>query len=155
MTLSRSERDLHRKWGTQCFNDTWGLLEDRNRDVAGDRRMLHLAHASRYHWALGGGPKEQAIGDWQLSRVYASIDEPALALRFAEACVALCTEHALSEVLPTAYEAMARAHGTAGRTRFAREFIQRARDALAVASVDAKDRKVFLGQIRDTERKIG
>jgi len=155
MTLSRSEREFHRKMGAQCFNDAWSLLEDRNRDDEGDRRMLHLAHASRYHWGLVGGPKEEAIGDWQISRVYASIGEPDLALQFAESCLALCTKHELTEVLATAYEGMARAHGTAGRTRFAREFIQKARDALDACSVDADDRKVFLGQIRDTERKIG
>jgi hypothetical protein len=155
MPLSRSERMFHRKLGTHCFNEAWTLLEDRTRDEAGDRRMLNLAHTSRHHWGVVGGPREQAIGDWQLSRVYSSINEPELALHFAEACLATCQEEALRELLSTAYEALARAHGTAGRSRFAREFIHKARDALDAAPVGAEDRKAYLHQIRDTERKIG
>jgi hypothetical protein len=117
--------------------------------------MLHLTHSSRYHWGLVGGPKEEAIGDWQLSRVYAAVDQPALALRFGEVCLETCQQHQLSELLSTAYEAIARAHGVAGRPRLARDFLQKARGALDASPLDPIERKILLGQIRDTESKIG
>jgi hypothetical protein len=155
MTLPRAARELHRKIGAECFNHAWELLDDPHRDEAGDRRLLELVHASAFHWALGGGPKEKAIAEWQISRAYASLNEPSLALRFAEACLATCEAHSLAEVRSTAYEGIARAHGLAGRSRLAREFLQKARASLDIAPVDPADRKLYLGQIRDTESKIG
>ena len=35
----------------QLFNETWRLLELQGRSEADDDRMIHAAHASRYHWA--------------------------------------------------------------------------------------------------------
>ena len=155
MALTRTARELHRKLGSECFNQAWELLDDPHRDEAGDRRLLDLVHTSSHHWGLAGGPKERAIGEWQISRAYSSVNEPALALRYAEACLRTCQANDLSDVLSTAYEGIARAHGLAGRTRFAREFLGQARAALDAAAVDGEDRKLFLRQIRDTESKIG
>jgi hypothetical protein len=155
VTNSRAAREQHRKLATECFNQAWELLDDPHRDEAGDRRLLDLVHASSYHWALVGGPKEQAVAEWQISRAYASVNEPTLALGFASACLATCQAEELSDVLSTAYEGIARAHGLAGRPRLAREYLQKARAALDAAPLDAEDRKVYLGQIRDTESKIG
>ena len=117
--------------------------------------MLDLAHASLFHWGIAGGPRERAVGEWQVARVYASLNEPGMALRFAEACLATCQTNGLVGELATAYEGIARAHGVAGRTRLAREFLGKAREALEAAPVERGDRKVYLDQIRDTERKIG
>jgi hypothetical protein len=153
--MSRSQRELHRRLASECFNLAWQLLDDPHRDEAGDRRLLDLVHASKYHWSLAGGPKEEAIGDWQISRAYASVNEPALSLRFAEACLGTCQTNSLVDLLPTAYEGIARAYGLAGRTRFARDFLRKAREAVDAAPLDAEARRTFLGQIRDTERKIG
>jgi len=154
MRLARSDREFHRKLAADCFNEAWTLLDDAHRDEPGDRRLLDLVHASRYLWGVVGGPKERAIGDWQVSRAYASVNEPGLALRYAEACLTLCEEHQLADLLSTAYEGIARAHGLAGRTRSAREYLHRARTALDLAPVGAEDRRNYLNQIRDTERKL-
>jgi hypothetical protein len=32
------------------FNETWRLMEREDRTRADDDRMIHTAHASRYHW---------------------------------------------------------------------------------------------------------
>jgi hypothetical protein len=86
--------------------------------------------------------------------VYAALNQPQLALRFARSCVELCGKHHLSEILSTAYEAMARAFAVAGDTRSAKNYIKKAYEQLDASSVDDEDRKVFAGQIRETEKLI-
>src|SRR5579872_3500148 len=59
----------------QLFNETWRLMEQDNRTIEDDDRMIHAAHASRYHWGLvpEATPANLARGEWQISRVYAEI----------------------------------------------------------------------------------
>jgi len=70
-----TERGLAKK----LFNGTWDLLgkKRRSRDEADE--MLHMAHASRYHWGVVGRPLNRSIAEWQLSRVYSELgrSEPA------------------------------------------------------------------------------
>jgi tetratricopeptide (TPR) repeat protein len=154
MRLSKTERDFHRKNAARYFNEAWEYLEKKHRTAADDQRMLSLTHASRFHWSLVGAPPAQAVGDWQISRVYAALRQPALALRFARSSLALCREHGLSELLGTAYEAVARAYAVANDPQPARRYLEKARDHLDASSVDPEGREIFLGQIRDTERLI-
>ena len=72
--MSEGELELHRKTAKKCFNEAWDYLDKKSRDAQEERQMLHLAHASRYHWGLVGTPKDQAIGDWQISRIYATLN---------------------------------------------------------------------------------
>ncbi|MGA8604654.1 MAG: hypothetical protein WB788_06285 [Thermoplasmata archaeon] len=116
--------------------------------------MLTLVHASRFHWGLVGQARERAVADWQVSRAYAAVHQPQLSLLFARSCLELCETNQLSEFLCTAYEAMARAFATARDPRSARKYLRKARDQLEAASVDDEDRKVFLGQIRETQKLI-
>lgn len=79
--MSQTERDFHRKLATQCFNETWDYLDKTVRDANDDQRMLHLTHTSRFHWSFVGNARRLVIGDWQISRVYAALKQPELALR--------------------------------------------------------------------------
>jgi hypothetical protein len=105
-------------------------------------------------WSLIGTPRENAIADWQISRVYAALKEAPLALEFARSCLALCEDNSLEDLLCTAYEAMARAFAVGRDAKSARRYVARARAALEAATVDDEVRAVFLGQIRETERMI-
>lgn len=106
---------LHRRLAADLFNEVWTLLERPNRTSADDDAMLHAAHASRYHWGAVGEPRNWAIGEWQLSRVYATLERPEPALHHARRGLELCTHHQLSDfVLAYAHEAMARASALAG-----------------------------------------
>ena len=83
-----------------------------------DDRMIHAAHASRFHWgeAPECKPENLARGEWQISRVYTVVGLAEPALRHAQRCLALCEANALGDWdLAYAYEAIARAHKTAGR----------------------------------------
>ena len=64
---SQSERQWHRKMAAELFNSTWDLIAKKNRTKDEDDQMIHMAYASRYHWSVVGGPKEAAIGEWQIS----------------------------------------------------------------------------------------
>jgi tetratricopeptide (TPR) repeat protein len=154
MTVSKAERAFHRKTGARCFNEAWKYLEKAGRNASDNRRLLNLVHASRFHWGLVGTPRNQAVGDWQISRAYAALGRPELALQFARSSLELCRKNDLSDLEGTAYEAVARAYAVAKDPPTARKYLQKARERLEAFSVDAEDREIFLGQIRDTERLI-
>ncbi len=155
MTLSKGEGEFHRRTGAPCFNEAWDYLEKKDRDAHDDQHMLYLAHASRFHWSLVGTPRNKAVGDWQISRVYSALNQPQLALRFANSSLELCQKYDLSEILCTAYEAIARAYAVAKDHQSAKDFVKKAYEQLDASSVDDEDREIYLGQIRETEGLIG
>lgn len=116
--------------------------------------MLHLAHASRFHWGLVGTPRNRAVGDWQISRVYAALNQPGLSLQFARSSLEISQKNDLQEVLATAFEAIARAYAVAGDYPSAESYIKQAREQLSKLSLDEEDRETYLGQIRETEALI-
>ena len=154
MKMSGREREFGRKMAADCFNRAWALLEKKGRSDEDDLQMLHLAHASRYHWGLVGSPMNRAIADWQVSRVYAALGQPGLSLDFARACAAICEENELSEILHTADEAMARAYAVANDSLSARRSLNRARRRLGKLRLSREERAVYVGQIRETEALI-
>ena len=91
------EKDLHRKFAINCFNGTWDLIEKTDRTPEDDANMIHMAHASRYHWAEVGMPINLARGDWQISRVYAALSQGDNALVYAKNCLRLCIDHDLGD----------------------------------------------------------
>src|SRR3989304_223135 len=60
---TRGERESHRKFAVDLFNLAWTLMETRRRTREEDLRMIHAAHASRYHWEPVGSPQNLAIGE--------------------------------------------------------------------------------------------
>jgi hypothetical protein len=119
-----------------------------------NRQMLYLAHASRHHWGLVGSPRNQAVGEWQLSRVYVELGQSKLALQFAKASLAKCKRFGLTDIVHTANEAISRAYAVAGEYDAARRYLQLARQKLDCLTLDREDKEVYLDQIRDTEALI-
>ena len=66
-------RQAHTYFAQECFNLSWDLIEKRERKPEETDLMIHLAHASLYHWSRCADCTDQnlSIGYWQLSRVYA------------------------------------------------------------------------------------
>jgi hypothetical protein len=154
--MSESDVEFHRKTAMKCFNEAWDHLDKKSRDAREERQMLHLAHASRYHWGLVGTPTNQAVSDWQISRIYVTLNQPNLALHFAKSCLETCEKNALSDTIHTAYEGMARAHAIGRDYKSAREYIAKAREQLArLSGLDEEDRKTYSDQILETEKLIG
>ena len=152
--LSKSEREFHRKTAVRCFNEAWEYLEKERRTKQDNQKMLQLAHVSRYHWGLAGTPRNEAVGDWQISRVYAALKQPQLSLFFARSSLEACKREKLPEVLTTAYEAVARAYAVAQDYGLARKYLKLARDQLETLDLRAEDKKVYRCQIDETEKLI-
>ena len=154
MTTSRAEREFHRKTAVAAFNSAWGYLDKSNRSPDDDIHMLQLAHASSYHWGLVGTPLNQAIGDWQISRVYAALGQPDLALRYAKLSLSACEKNGLEEMMPSAHEAIARAYAVAKDPENAGESLAKALQLLVKTPLGLKDWVIYVGQISATRRLI-
>jgi len=110
-----AEEQWHRTFATSLFNLTWDLLGKADRTREDDDRMVHAAHASRFHWGEIGTSLEFERGEWQISRVYAVLNRPEPALVHAKRCLAICEENGIGDFdIAFAYETMARAYAVVG-----------------------------------------
>ena len=110
-----------------------------------DDRMLHAAHASRFHWgeAPECKPENLARGEWQVSRVYTVLGRGEPAIWHAQRCLEHCEQNGIGDWdLAYAYEALARAHAVAGNNAEAAASKAKAREA-GDAIADAEDREHF------------
>jgi len=146
--------EFHRQTARRCFNETWDYLDKKDRSANDEQQMLHLVHTARYHQSFIGTARNFAIGDWQISRVYAAIGEPRLAIHFAKSSLEIMEKNNLSDILSTGYEAMARALAIAKDNDSARDYIRKAREQLDKSTVDDEEKKIYLDQIRETEQLI-
>jgi hypothetical protein len=108
---------LHHRFAAECFNGAWDLLEKEDRTEDADAEMIHIAHASLWHWHHSGQGDAQhfAVGAWQLSRVYAATRRWDEARRYGEESLRLCRRHGLAPFyVAYAHEALARAAAIAG-----------------------------------------
>jgi DNA-binding transcriptional MerR regulator len=137
------EPDAQRKLASDLFNFTWTLLERPQRTQHDDDLMVHAAHACRYLWDEVGEPVNHARGEWEISRVYATLGRAEPALHHARRCLEICEEHGIGDFdLAYAYEALARAHAVAGDTDASARHAAQAREAGArIAEQD--DRELF------------
>ena len=128
-----------RMLAAQLFNEAWRLMEQEDRSRGDDDRMIHTAHAARYHW--GQVPDATAAhlarGEWQISRVYTVLGRPEPALHHARRVLDICRENGIGDWdLAFAYEALARASAVAGDDAQARSYTDQ---ALAAAKDIAED----------------
>lgn len=131
----------------RLFNDTWALLEREDRTPREDDRMVHMAHASRFHWDNVGTDSNRAIGEWQISRVYAAIGNGPSALHHALRAIGYAEDPGVEPwVLASAYEGLARARVTAGDAQSAREARAKALDLLSSVD-DEEDRAIVAADI--------
>lgn len=138
---------IHRKFAVDCFNGTWDLIEKTDRTPEENARMIHTAHASRFHWGEIGTPLNIARGDWQISRVYAVLMQGENALHYAKSCLHRCMDQNFGDFdLAFAYEAAARAFQVLGDVKMTEKHLVLAKEAGdAIAKED--DRKYFFGEL--------
>jgi DNA-binding transcriptional MerR regulator len=141
------EPALQRKTAADLFNFTWTLLEKPDRTERETDLMVHAAHASRFMWEDIGEPVNHARGEWQIARVYAVADRPEPALHHARRCLQIVEEHGVGDFdLACAYEALARAHATAGELEPAARYEALGREA-AARIADADDRELVISDL--------
>ena len=138
-----------RKLAAELFNRTWALLETTDRTPEQDDEMLHCAHASRYHWGelADVTPSNLARGEWQCARVYSGLGRAEPALWHARRCLAINEASGAGDWdIAAAYEAMARAHLTAGDLAATADWKARATAALDDIA-EAEDREIIEGDL--------
>ena len=141
---SRIPQAVERRIAADCFNATWTLLEKPRRTADDDMRMIHMAHASRHHWAAVGTAENLAIGEWQISRVYVALGRAEPALFHARECLRVCRKGRVGGFpLAYAYEALARASVLAGRRADAARYV-RLGEAAGGHIREKEDRNLFL-----------
>ena len=142
------EKTLHRQFAVDLFNQTWDLIDKEDRDQAEIDRMIHAAHASRYHWEIAGDAVNIARGEWQISRVYAVLQRIEPCLYHAQRCLTITKENNLKDFdLAFAYEATVRACHLAGEDSRVDEFISLAEKA-GMEIQDKDDRDYFFSELR-------
>jgi ribosomal protein S18 acetylase RimI-like enzyme len=138
---------LHRKLAAELFNGTWTLLEEQDRTPDDDTRMVHMAHASAYHWLQVGTPRNVARSHWLCSHVYSVLGRGEPALYHAQLAHDICAAHGIGDFdLAYAFEALARAHAVAGNRSESDGWLDRARAATADVA-DAEDRELLLSDL--------
>ena len=130
----------HRWFSTHCFNEAWRLIEQTNRSPDEDQQMVALSFASLWHWTqrTDCASRNLSIAYWQLSRIFALIDDGANATRYAEKCL----QYSHGEgpfFLAYAHEAIARAARVGNERDRAAHHLAEARK-LAPQVADAEDR---------------
>ena len=142
-------REQERQVAVDLFNHVWSLLDQEDRSREDDDRMLHAAHASRFHWGEVGEPVNLVRGEWQVSRVYSILRRPEPALFHARRCLELCESHGIGDFdLAYAYEGLARASLVAGQRQAVDQYLDMARDAAGNIS-EKDDREMFLRDLGD------
>jgi hypothetical protein len=143
---------VSRQIAIDLFNGVWQLLEQPSRSVEDEDRMLHMAHASRYHWGEAGEPVNRSRGEWQCSRVYAVLGRGEPALHHARRGLQICQQHGIGDFdLAFAYESLARAHAVAGAAEQAQDWAEQALAAAADIAAD-DDRKLLRSDVATIPR---
>ena len=138
--------ERERALAVDLYNHVWTLLEDTTTPEQQDE-VVHCAHASAWHWSRVGTTQNRAIGEWQLSRVYAVLARAEPALHHAHRAHDLATEVGdVPWLVASAYEALARAYAVAGDRDRARLWRDRAVEALDSVD-DPEDREIVEGDI--------
>lgn len=133
----------HRTFAPRAFNYTWNLLDTEERTREQEEDMIAATLAQRFHWYQVGAPRNRAIGDWQVSRVFAVLGYADLARRFGERSLAVAIDNDLGPfVVGFAHEAIARAAADVDDLATFEEHVALARTALAQIE-DAEERKAL------------
>ncbi len=143
----KEQESAHRTFAVNIFNQTWDLIDKKDKNQEDIDRMIHSAHASRYHWELVGEPVNLARGEWLISRVYALLDRAEPCLYHANRCLQITLENDLKDFdLAFAYEAAARAYSLAGRQDEKANYLSLAKDAGTLIK-KADDRNYFFSEL--------
>lgn len=140
-----------REYAVSLFNRTWDLLELSERTPEQIDEMIHIAHASCYHWGQVGAPANGARGEWQCARVYATLGHAEPALWHARRCLEIVEtggEGFEDWDLPSAQQALAHAYLAAGDHDEARRSAGLAAESAARIE-DPEDRELIESQIAE------
>lgn len=136
----------HKYFSAQCFNQAWDYIDKPVRTSNEGDMMLQLSMASLWHWTQRQDctPTNLSIAYWQLSRVFALLQQADQARHYGQ----LCLEASQGESVPPyyrgcAYEALARAERTADNQDEMEKFLVLAHQVAAALS-DPEEKQMLL-----------
>ncbi len=125
------EKSEHRKLAVEAFNKTWGYIDNNDRTKEQDIEMIHLAHASRFHWGFAGDDLNKARGEWQISRVYSLLSMGESALLHAQSSLSYIEKNNFKDFdLVFAYEAIAFANKILGNEKEKAKYLKLGYEAI-------------------------
>lgn len=130
----------HKQMAVNSFNAVWDLLDLPERTKKEEEKMIHLAHASFWHWkqVVDHTPQNISIGYWQLSRVYAVAQLGERALYFGERCLEVSMKNKIEPFyIGYAYEALCRANALLEKDEQAKEQFNLAMDYAQLVKVES------------------
>ena len=142
-------KEQDRRIGVFLFNHVWDLMEKKSRTREEDAEMLRDVHAMRFHWGEVGTPKNSAVSEWQIARVYSLLGMPESALYHAKRSLAYVRtrDRDFEDFhLPSSYEGLARAYAAGGDRTNAMKYKALA-IRLALKIKNSEDRKTIMKQI--------
>ena len=149
--LSDEEKEIHKKIAINLFNKTWDLLDKKQRTIFENDEMIHSAHASRYHWGVIGEPINFERGEWQISRVYATLGKSESAIYHAQRCLDICKENNIGDFdIAFAFEALARAHAIAGNKEEYKNYLELAKKA-GEKIIKKEDKEYFFSELKNIQ----
>ena len=136
----------HHYMAIEMNNQTWSLLDKKDRNEQDDIRMINYAKASLYHWKKSDKYSivNEQRGKWLISHVYAILGKSDEALSCAKETLKITEDNNLKDFdLAYAYEAMARAHSISKNQNESREWYKKAKNAGDLIEGE-KDKEYFL-----------
>jgi hypothetical protein len=147
--LENTFEKIHHYMGIELNQQTWKLLEKKDRNDTDDHRMLAFAKASLYHWQNSQEFQllNEQRGEWMISHVFSVLGKGKEALSHAKKCWVLTESLNLQGFdLGYAYEALARAHGASGHSEKMNEYFLKAKD-IGKQIEGNKDKEIFLADL--------
>ena len=133
----------------KLFNETWDLIDLKERNDSEKALMLLKTHTSRYLWGLIGEPVNFARGDWQISRCYALLNMGEAALLYGESSLKLALENGCGALdIAFGHEAVARAQALLGNKDEAAAHKAKGLEAAAKLEKEG-DRKYAEGELNN------
>ena len=127
-------------------NQTWSLLDKKDRNEQDDIRMINYAKTSLYHWKKSDKYSivNEQRGKWLISHVYAILGKSDEALSYAKETLKITEDNNLKDFdLAYAYEAMARAYSISNNQNKSKEWYKKAKIAGDLIEGE-KDKEYFL-----------
>ncbi len=113
-------------------NQTWELLEKKNRSKEEDVKMLVFAFGSQAHWfkAKSWKPINAQRGEWLIATVYASLNRGIDVLKHGKKCLEITRLKKIKGFdLASAYEIMSRGYAIEGDKENHQKYLKKAKDA--------------------------
>ncbi len=144
----------HEFFSKSCFNQAWDLIEKPNRTPEEDEQMRLLAHSSIWHWSQRADAVDQnfSIGYWQLSRIYALLNDADNSRSAAQMCLQKTPKND-AFLMGYALEALTRAEVIAGNKEPAQTHYSEAiRQADLITS--SEDQQALLKDLEELSRRF-